>query len=265
MKLAGTTALVGALLVVAADRHEPTALSRRRITRSGGETGRPAVPDGGEAAARAVIVRPDRSGIAVGPASAGASATNSAAPHRRSAAPQSQGQAASVRPGPADKTVRFSSPFADPGTRISGLEGCGPAQPGLCSLTFHGSAGRFTGALSTVADYHGHGYYDPIRMSLEAESWDHHVGSLSGCGSGSFVMHQTDFSGGPTTLDTGERAERVTLRWQIIEASGTGAFAGATGSGTGVVYFNSAGFTDNEPYLPNYGTYTGTITCPAGR
>ena len=67
------------------------------------------------------------------------------------------------------------------------------------------------------------------------------------------------------TIDSGEHAMRVTLNWRIVDGSGTGDFAGASGAGTGVVYFNSAGITDNEPDLPNYGTYAGTITCPAGQ
>jgi hypothetical protein len=175
------------------------------------------------------------------------------------------GAGAARHPSPrrAPTTVSFSAPFTDPGTRVSGVEHCGPTQPGVCSVTFHGDAARFTGPLNTVVDYHGEGYWDPIAMSMHGESWDHHVGSLDGCGTGSFVMHQTDMNFGPFTFDTGERAFRLTLRWELID--GTGDFAGATGAGTGLAYVNSAGFSDNEPYLPNYGTYSGTVTCPATR
>ena len=159
------------------------------------------------------------------------------------------------------RVVRFTAPFTDPGTRISGLEGCAPAQPGICSFSFHGKAGRFSGALATVVDYHGHGYFDPVLLSLRGESWDHHVGSLRGCGNGSFVLHQTNFRGGPTTLDPGTRAMRITLDWTLVPGSGTGAFRDATGQGTAIVYFNAAGYSNSEIYLPNFGTYTGVIRC----
>lgn len=161
------------------------------------------------------------------------------------------------------RSVHFTAPFDDQGTHI-GPGSCVATQPGVCSLNVHGNQGRFSGALRTVVDYHGEAHLDAITTRLHVETWDHHVGSLAGCGGGSFVMHQTDFdlSIGLDSFDPANRGYRYTLKWQIEK--GTGAFAGATGSGTAVGYITSVGF-DGETYLPNHGTYTGTITCPAGR
>jgi hypothetical protein len=162
------------------------------------------------------------------------------------------GVPAHADPTPETHTVHFSSPFTDPGTRPTGLGSCAAANPMVCDMRYGGTA-AFTGALTTFVDYYGFMHYDPVNHVVEGEGWDHHTGSLQGCGEGSFVLHQTEERGDPTTADPATGTFRLTLKWEILPGSGTGDFQGARGSGTA--------WGDFHPDLSNTGTYTGTITC----
>jgi hypothetical protein len=53
----------------------------------------------------------------------------------------------------------------------------------------------------------------------------------------------------------------MTLRWTVVPGSGTGAFVGASGSGTGYGDFQPP-TPASFPGIPNTGVYTGTVTCP---
>ncbi|MCA1823741.1 MAG: hypothetical protein LC640_05655 [Frankia sp.] len=157
---------------------------------------------------------------------------------------------------PTTRTITFTSPFNDEGTRVSGLGACGVARPGVCDVRFEG-VGTFTGALSTFADYFGYIHFDPGTRELGAESWDHHTGRLQGCGEGSFVMHQTDFDGEYETVDPVAGTMKFTLKWAILPGSGTGAFTGASGSGVALGTL--------RPDFSNSGYYKGSITCRTGQ
>lgn len=158
-------------------------------------------------------------------------------------------------------TVSFEAPFYDPGTRVTGLDGCDATQRGICRFQFSGTA-YFTHALVAVDKYYGHLSYDPITRSFTGESWDTNTGSLDGCGTGSFTIHQTDLRTSPTLVDPTSGTARLTLAWTVVPGSGTGAFRGATGSGTGYGDFDPPNDPADVPGLPNHGAYTGTITCP---
>jgi len=150
------------------------------------------------------------------------------------------------------RSVHFSAPFTDAGTRPSGLGACSPTQPGVCSVRLEGVA-DFTGALSTFVDYFGYARYNPATRTVVGETWDHHTGSLKGCGEGSFVLHQTDIQGDPATFNPATGTFHLTLKWTVLPGSGTGAFAGASGSGTAV--------GDFKPDFANTGVYSGEIIC----
>jgi hypothetical protein len=162
------------------------------------------------------------------------------------------------------RSVTFTAAFRDPGTQVTGLDHCDPAQPGVCSFSFSGTA-AFTAPMQAVDTYYGHLSYDPTTMSVAGESWDRQTGSLAGCGTGSFVMHQTEFRSSPTLYDASARAARLTLKWTVVPNSGTGAFAGATGFGTGYADFEAPTDPMYMPGIPNSGVYTGTVTCPASQ
>jgi len=150
-------------------------------------------------------------------------------------------------------TVSFTSPYTDPGTRITGLGSCRPQT--VCDLRYEGT-GSFSGALTTFVDYYGYFHADPAKpMVLEGEGRDHHTGTLKGCGEGSFVLHQTEAHA--TTVDPATGTFHIVLKWEIQPGSGTGDFQGARGSGTG--------WGDFKPDLSNAGVYTGTVTCRDGQ
>ena len=151
----------------------------------------------------------------------------------------------------ATKAVTFTVPFEDHTTRITGLGACDVNQTGVCSVRF-GGATTIKGDLSTFVDYFGYFRGDTQRV-FEGESWDPHTGSLKGCGSGSFVMHQTKINGDFSKFDPVTQSAPLYIVWEVLPGSGTGDFTGATGAGTGtgVFYYD----------LGNKGTYTGTINC----
>lgn len=82
---------------------------------------------------------------------------------------------------------------------------------------------RLSGPLMTFVDYFGYVSYDPVNRKIVGATWDHHTGSLRGCSSGSFVLHQTDIQGDPTTFNAATGTFGLTLRWTILPGSGTGA------------------------------------------
>ena len=94
---------------------------------------------------------------------------------------------------------------------------------------------------------------------------DRIVGSLDGCGKGSFTAHQTDLR--ITSFDPVAHTFHLTLKWEVATGSGTGAFRGASGEGTASAEGTAApDFTVAPPTAPfaspNAGTYVGTISCP---
>ncbi|MDX6198355.1 MAG: hypothetical protein QOJ79_1506 [Actinomycetota bacterium] len=150
----------------------------------------------------------------------------------------------------ATHTVKFTTHYTDPGTRVTGLGSCRPG-PTLCELRYGGTA-TFTGGLESFDDYYGYFHADPAKpMVLEGEGWDRQTGTLTGCGEGSFVMHQTEAH--PTAVDPATGTFHFTLKWEIQPGSGTGDFQGARGSGIGT--------GDYKPDLSNTGVYTGVLTC----
>lgn len=156
---------------------------------------------------------------------------------------------------PAPPTVRFTSPFDDRGTLPYGVYQCGLTQTGICDVKFDGHA-TFSGDLSTFVDYFGYGHLDPVPRLFRAESWDRHTGSLKGCGSGSFVMHQTEILADFNTFNPVTGTYRITVKWHVLPGSGTGDFTDATGSGTAQA--------DGTLQSANKGSYSGSITCPRG-
>lgn len=157
---------------------------------------------------------------------------------------------------PRPPTVRFTVPFDDEGSVPYGIQQCGVERTGVCDVKFDGHT-TITGDLSTFVDYFGYGHFDPMTRKFYGESWDRHTGSLKGCGSGSFVMHQYELIGDLNTYNPVEGSYRITVKWRILPGSGTGDFTDATGEGT----------AEGQATLQfaNKGTYTGSITCPRGK
>lgn len=172
-----------------------------------------------------------------------------------SAVPQAVARPRSKGSPPA-KGVSFKTSFVDEQTAVTGPYGCGLNQPSVCKARFEGSA-TMTGKLDTFVDYFGYFWFDSATHSFTAESWDQHTGTLEGCGEGSFVMHQSNWTYDPMSFGQGTGSMHFTLEWTILKGSGTGDFTGATGSGTGDGYL--------EPNFANTGTYEGTILCPQGK
>lgn len=170
---------------------------------------------------------------------------------------------AAVAEQPHVKTISFTASYNDPGTRITGLGGVNAGcAPGYASI---GGTAYFDAPLHSVDTYVGCLSFDPTQQiashdtsSVHAtgETWDTQNGSLTGCGKGSFVMHQTYIR---FSFNSATNTGHVSLKWTLEK--GAGAFLGATGHGTGDGDFTgptAAGL----PGLPNAGSYTGTITCP---
>src|SRR4051794_26870638 len=93
--------------------------------------------------------------------------------------------AATADPKGETHTVRLTTHYTDPGSRVTGLGACSPTT--LCEVRY-GGIGTFTGDLQTFDDYYGYFHVDPAKQMVEGEGWDHHTGTLEGCGEGSFVM-----------------------------------------------------------------------------
>jgi hypothetical protein len=157
---------------------------------------------------------------------------------------------------PKSHTVIFSAHFFDPGARPTGLGPCSEEPADLhCSVKGDGIA-YYRAPLSTTAFYFCNLYPDPLTLSLfNGECWEHHMGFLAGCGEGSFLAHYTDPRADSAGFDpaAGTVWGLTWLKWTIVPGSGTGAFAGARGSGTANAYF--------YPDLSNTGVLTGHITC----
>jgi hypothetical protein len=174
------------------------------------------------------------------------------------------------------KTVHFVSHIDDPGDRLT-LGGVDPSCPvGWVAIRSHEPA-HLTGQLRSVDTGGGCVSGDPVATLNSPQSSDgpafvfagyvddHQVGTLDGCGTGTFTMRLTNFK--ITSFDVVAHAFHMTFTWAFSDGSGTGAFRGASGSGTGAVA--ATGSPDlTVPLLtapvvvPNWGTYEGTITCP---
>lgn len=166
---------------------------------------------------------------------------------------------ADVPPG---RTITFTSHFSDKGTRgtLGAVDG---SCPNPTDLAVSGTA-HFESPLETVDTYKG-----CLRINLATlvappgvtfhvagDTYDTQTGTLVGCGTGSFVMHQTGFT--VTSVDLAAHTWHLRLHWAL--QSGTGAFKGASGSGTGEADFFPPTATV-PPTLPNSGTYRGAIAC----
>jgi hypothetical protein len=175
---------------------------------------------------------------------------------------------------PTVKTVHFIAHLDDPGDRLT-LGGVDPS----CRvgwLAIRGTA-HLQGQLRAIDTGAGCVSWDPIAQLNglrpgESPAFvvagyvdDHPVGTLDGCGTGSFTMRLTNFK--VTSFDPAAHAFHMTFTLTVTDGSGTGAFRGASGSGTGSV--EATGSPDlTVPLLtapvvvPNWGMYEGTITCP---
>lgn len=164
--------------------------------------------------------------------------------------------------GPSGHPINIRASFDDSGTHVTGVDSCDPAQPGICSLAESG-VGYFSGNLTAVDHYQGHIGYDPLAQSMTGEDWNTVTGSLAGCGRGTIVIHQFNFQTQPTLLDPSTGTAPLTLEWEVVKNSGTGAFTRSTGKGQATVYFSppNPANTQNPFGAPNHGSYTGTITC----
>ncbi len=154
-------------------------------------------------------------------------------------------------------TVRFTAPFDDESSMPYGLHQCGPERTGVCDVRFGGHTTIRSQMLNTFVDYFGYGHFDPATRKFYGESWDRHTGSLKGCGSGIFVLHQYELVGDFNAFDPVTRTYPITVKWRILPGSGTGDFADASGEGM------AEGRATMQ--FANKGTYTGSITCPRGR
>lgn len=172
------------------------------------------------------------------------------------------------------RTVQFVAHFTDPGDHLT-LGGVDPTCP-VGQVAIRGTA-HFQAPLRTTDTGVGCVRYDPVAqlnalLSNDGPALvfagyidDHQVGSLDGCGTGSFTMHLTDLKF--TSFDPAAATVHIMLKWVITPGSGTGAFRGASGEGTGS---GDGTFSPDlaVPLLtapvatPNWGTYGGTITCP---
>lgn len=175
---------------------------------------------------------------------------------------------------PSGRTVSFVAHFNDPGDHLT-PGGVDPTCP-VGQLAIRGAA-TFQAPLRTVDTGAGCVYFDPVAqlnalqstdgpaMAIGGYVDDHQVGSLGGCGTGSFTMRLSDWK--ITSFDPATHTAHMTLKWVVKRGSGTGAFLGASGHGTSSV--DGTGSPDPAvPLLtapvatPNWGTYQGTIICP---
>lgn len=171
------------------------------------------------------------------------------------------------------RTVSFVAHFDDPGDHLSpgGVDALCP----VGQVAIRGTA-YFQAPLRTVDYGEGCATWDPVAQLNALQSNDrafvltgyiddHQVGSLDGCGTGSFTMRLTDFE--VTSFDPAAHTFHMALKWVVETRSGTGAFRGATGEGTASVdgTFSpdlTVPLLTAPVALPNWGTYGGTINCP---
>lgn len=169
--------------------------------------------------------------------------------------------------------IGFTAQFTDPGDHFS-AGGVGNTCP-AGQAAMQGTA-YFHGQLSGTDTATGCLYWTPDAQLAALQSNDpgfafagstddRLIGSLDGCGKGSFTMHQTDLK--ITSFDPVARTFHLTLKWAVASGSGTGAFRGASGGGTASADgTGSPDFTVTPPTAPfaspNSGTYVGTISCP---
>lgn len=175
---------------------------------------------------------------------------------------------------PGGRTVQFAAHMTDPGDHVT-VGGIDPTCP-VGQVAIRGTA-YFQAPLRTIDTGVGCLTYDPVAQLNALQSSDgpafvvggyiddHQVGSLDGCGKGSFTMHMTDFK--VTSFDPAAGTAHLTFEWVVERGSGTGAFRSASGEGTGSI--DGTGSVDpTVPLLtapvatPNWGTYEGSITCP---
>jgi len=174
------------------------------------------------------------------------------------------------------KTVHFSAHLDDPGDRLT-LGGVDPSCPvGWVAIRTHEPA-HLSGQFRSTDTGGGCVSWDPVAQLNDLKSGDgpgfvfaghiddHQVGSLDGCGTGRVTMRLTDLT--VRSFDVASGTGHLTLKWVVVDGTGTGAFLGASGKGTGSVDgtvspdFGVPLLT--APFVvPNWGTYEGTITCP---
>ena len=176
--------------------------------------------------------------------------------------------------GPSVKTINFMTHLDDPGDRLT-LGGVDPSCPAGW-VAIRGTA-HLEGQLRSVDTGAGCLSWDPVAQLNGLQSSDghafvlagyiddHQVGSLDGCGTGRFTMHLTDIK--VTSFDVLAHTVHLTLGWTVADRSGTGAFRGAIGTGTGSLDGTlspdfSVPLLTAPLVTPNRGTYQGTITCP---
>ena len=179
-----------------------------------------------------------------------------------------------VAQGRGGDTVHFVTHLSDPGDylTIGGIDPtCQVGQVGI-----RGTA-HLTGQMRAIDNGAGCLSWDPVAQLDDLRSSDqpgfvmsgyvddHADGTLDGCGKGTLTMRLHDLK--VTSFDPAAHTVHLSLKWTVTPGSGTGAFRGATGQGTGSL---DGTFTPDPsvPLLtapvtnPNWGSYEGTIDCP---
>lgn len=175
---------------------------------------------------------------------------------------------------PGGKTVHFAAHIDDPGDHLT-VGGVDPACP-VGWLAIRGTA-HLQGQLQSIDNGSGCISWDPVAqlnglqssdgpaLDVAGHIDDHQVGSLDGCGTGSFTMRLTNLK--VTSFDPVAHTFHLTATWAVVPGSGTRAFLGASGAGA----VDADGTASPDPTVPlltapvatpNWGTYAGTITCP---
>lgn len=164
---------------------------------------------------------------------------------------------------PRAHTVTFTSSFTDEGTHVRRSPECHGHTPDQASIPYDGVA-ELRGDLKATDTYCGFMSYDIAAQSVVGEGWDELGGALPGCGVGTLLIHQYDYRTSPTFFGPSTGRAHLTLRWDVVQGSGTGDFAGATGAGTAYADFDPPLDAAHPLAVPNTGAYTGTLACPRG-
>jgi hypothetical protein len=146
--------------------------------------------------------------------------------------------------------------FDDEGWATFTPQSCSPAQQGVCKINGEGMV-TYTGDLVGFSEYHAYGWFDPAIVGMRFQVWETFTGTIVGCGPGSVRWYaegqitKTGFN--PVTMTA-----PFTQRWRLLQGTGTGALARATGAGT-------AGGPMNVMTRANHGTMTGRVACGGAR